>query len=247
MKRVLVSSGVTTPGPKPRNEAGVSVQRSSHARPQTSTQLDEQCLLYADVVHKQANNSNGNNNSSSNNSISTTAASRGVQQGGGLVAHLQFGSPSVCEYSLAVSALFSLIYSLAMVGVYLYGFRRERKNKDTDLGQVWFLVHGVVEVGVVVLMLVSACTVSHGFTTLCTHIADAPLPGYQLDSCSDAQDFQWANYDISNFYVCLSVATAGSWFQCLFWLLQAVFGTWKLWRLNMLPVLPDWLKPGSSG
>ncbi|XP_076464061.1 transmembrane protein 179B-like [Babylonia areolata] len=191
------------------------------------TQLDQQCLLYADVVHELQN-------------VSAGALPRGSFR-------FRFGPPSVCEYSLAVSALFSLLYPLVMIGVHVFAFLREKRNKDTDLGQVWFLVHGVVEVVVVVLVLVSACTISHGFTSLCSDITDVQILSRQLDKCSDAQQYKWGDYDVSNFYVCLSVATAGSWFQFVFWLLQAAFVMWKLWRLNMLPVCPDWMKPGSSG
>ena len=50
-----------------------------------------------------------------------------------------------------------------------------------DLGQVLFLVHGLVEVVVMVLMLVSACTISHGFTSLCSDITDTKLSAYQVE------------------------------------------------------------------
>ena len=51
----------------------------------------------------------------------------------------------------------------------------------TDLGQVLFLVHGLVEVVVTVLMLVSACTISHGFTSLCSDITDTKLSAFQVE------------------------------------------------------------------
>ena len=50
-----------------------------------------------------------------------------------------------------------------------------------DLGQVLFLVHGLVEVVVMVLMLVSACTISHGFSSLCSDITDTKLSAYQVE------------------------------------------------------------------
>ncbi|KAK7104948.1 transmembrane protein 179-like [Littorina saxatilis] len=188
------------------------------------TEFDDNCLLYSEVHYELFNKS----------------------VGGMVVWRMKFGPQSVCQYNLAVSAIFSLIYALVMVLGYIFLYIRDREKNEIDLGQIAFLVHGVLEVVVVVLMLVSACTISHGFTTLCDQFTDTGLRGYTVDSCSHVQTHNWRGYDATNFFVCLAVATAGSWFQFIFWLLQTVFVLWKLWRLNMLPVLPEWMKRGSS-
>nr|KAG5712004.1 hypothetical protein BaRGS_026445 [Batillaria attramentaria] len=188
------------------------------------TNFDNNCLLYADVAYEYDNTSHPY-----------------------VYFKIRFGPASVCEYSLGLSALFSLIYPLAMIGGYLFIYVKDKGENKRDLAQLAFLVHILVEVVVSLFMLVSACTISAGFTDLCDDITNTGVAQYRVDSCSDAQNFHdWRGYDGSNFHECLSVATAGSWFQFVFWLLLAVFGVWKLWRLNMLPVLPDWMKPGSS-
>lgn len=193
-----------------------------------NTKFDRKCLLYSDVAYELVNDT-----------ISGKPHS--------VLFKIRFGNSSVCEYNIAISAIFSLIYALAMVVVYIFLYIKERGNKATDLGQTAFLVHGIVEVVVAVMMLVSACTISHGFTMLCSDMTDtSAVPVFTIDRCSVAQNHDWRGYDGSNFYVCLAVATAGSWFQFVFWTLQSAFVVWKLWRLNMLPVLPDCMKPGSS-
>lgn len=193
------------------------------------TKFDRNCLLYADVTYEPYS--------------STTTSTQFV------LFKIQFGPTSVCEYNLGMSALFSLIYALAMIAGYLFIYVKDKGDNKMDLAHVAFLVHIVLEVVVMVMMLVSACTISHGFRELCEDITNpnTNIPNHRVESCTDAQKFHdWRNFDGSNFHDCLACATAGSWFQFVCWLLQAAFGVWKLWRLNMLPVLPAWFKPGSS-
>ncbi|XP_005107154.1 uncharacterized protein LOC101860766 [Aplysia californica] len=178
------------------------------------------CLLYSDVVY--------------NVSVSPDIS----------YFRIRFGEQEVCEYSIAVTSVLCLIYPLVVGGIYFYLYRRDsaetRDENKLDLGHCLFLVHVLLEVAFVLLILVSASMISRGFQHLCESLgAGRDLVPPLLDSCSDAQNFHsWRGYDGSNFYVTLSVATAGSWFLFLSWLLQALLGLWKLWRLNMLPVLP---------
>ena len=73
------------------------------------TKFDQKCLLYSDVVYEYYNNSAGLHSA---------------------VFRVRFGPQSVCEYNLAVSALFSLIYPLVMIGVYIFIYVREKDNKE---------------------------------------------------------------------------------------------------------------------
>lgn len=187
------------------------------------TSFDGNCLLYADFVYEHTNSSQY------------------------VFFKLRFGPSSVCDYSLGLSVLFSLIYALFMIGGYLFIYFKDRRQNKMDLAHMGFLVHVLVEILVSLLVLVSACTISGGFKDLCDDITNTNVPQFQVHSCSDAQNFHdWRGFDGDNFHKCLSVALAGSWFQFVFWLLQTGLGLWKLWRLNMLPVLPDWIKPRSS-
>lgn len=149
---------------------------------------------------------------------------------------IRFGEQEVCEYSIAVSSVFCLIYPIIVGLIYVYLYQRDNNETDEnklDLSHCLFLLHIIAELCVVILMLVSACMISAGFKHLC----DSLLTG--LKSCIEAQEFSdWRGYDGSNFYVSLSVATAGSWLLFVSWLMQGLLGLWKLWRLNMLPVFP---------
>ena len=73
------------------------------------TKFDDKCLLYSDVVYEYYNTSTGPHS---------------------VIFRIRFGPQSVCEYNLAVSALFSLIYSLIMIGVYIFIYFREKNNKE---------------------------------------------------------------------------------------------------------------------
>ncbi|XP_067680389.1 transmembrane protein 179-like [Haliotis asinina] len=149
---------------------------------------------------------------------------------------------SVCDYNIIIAVAFSLIYASVAAGGYVFLYFKQKKNKEVDIARLWFLVHCASEVAVLVLVLVSACTISAGFSHVCQQLMTANAHGINLASCSDAQSFQsWRGYDGSNFHVCLSIATVGSWFSFVFWLLQTLFGGWKLWRLNMI-YFPDQLK-----
>ncbi|PVD26490.1 hypothetical protein C0Q70_14167 [Pomacea canaliculata] len=182
------------------------------------TKFNKNCVLYSDVVYEHYNETNDNN----------------------VYFRIRFGASSVCNYNLAVTAIFSIIYSSAMIAGYIFIYFRDKGDKKIDLAHIAFLIHCLTEMAVALLMLVLACMVSAGFTHLCKGITSGP---YSVPSCSHAEKFKdWRGHDATNFYTCLAVATAGAWFQFVFWLLQGLFGVWKLWRLNMLPVLPDWLK-----
>ncbi|BFZ12300.1 hypothetical protein BsWGS_15339 [Bradybaena similaris] len=153
---------------------------------------------------------------------------------------IEFGEQEVCEYSIAVSSVFCLIYPLLFAVVYFFMYRRDnaetRDENKLDLAQGLFLLHIMFEMTVVIFMLVSACLITAGYRFICDSLSG---DGHQLSSCMDAENFaSWCGYDGSNFYVSLAVSTAGGW--CLFvsWLMQGLLGMWKLWRLNMLPVLP---------
>ncbi|KAL8608253.1 hypothetical protein ACOMHN_042120 [Nucella lapillus] len=104
----------------------------------------------------------------------------------------------------------------------------------------------VLEVAVVVLMVVSACTVSHGFAVLCDDVTDTGIAIFQVDRCYQAQRHNWRGFDASNFFICLAVATAGCWAQTVLWAFQALLVLKKLWRLHILPSLTDWMKESDS-
>jgi len=172
------------------------------------------CLLYTDFSFPRSNNT-------------SLPAQFSIQE---------FGDQEVCEYSLAVTSVFSLIYPLLAMFMYLHLYRKDaaetREENKTDLGHFLFLTHVLVELVMLVLVLVSGSLVSQGFSHICQSLSDG------LSSCSDAQNSatSWGVYDGSNFYLDLMVATTGSWLVFVCWLLQGMLGVWKLWRLNMLPV-----------
>ncbi|XP_059158590.1 uncharacterized protein LOC131942699 [Physella acuta] len=149
---------------------------------------------------------------------------------------IRFGEQEVCEYSIAVSSVFCLIYPIAAALIYFYLYRRDNAERDEnklDLSHCLFLIHIAVEFAVVILMLVSASMISAGFMHFCQSVTVG------VGSCIDAQNFSdWRGYDGSNFYEALAVATAGGWLLFVSWMFQGLLGLWKLWRLNVLPVLP---------
>ncbi|KAH9514778.1 hypothetical protein Btru_023622 [Bulinus truncatus] len=154
---------------------------------------------------------------------------------------IRFGEQEVCEYSIAVSSVFCLIYPIIAILIYVYLYRRDNSKTDEnklDMSHGFFIIHVVTELCVAILMLVSAGLISAGFQHICDSLKAAVNLKY-ISSCSDAQNFSdWRNYDGSNFYASLSVATAGSWLLFATWLMQGLLGLWKLWWLNVLPVLP---------
>ncbi|XP_013090195.2 uncharacterized protein LOC106074020 [Biomphalaria glabrata] len=154
---------------------------------------------------------------------------------------IRFGEQEVCEYSLAVSSVFCLIYPVIAVLLYIYLYRRDNSKTDEnklDLSHGLYVIHIITELCVAILILVSAGLITSGFRHICDSL-DAAVTLKLIDSCSGAQSFaDWRNYDGSNFYVSLSVATAGCWLLFVSWLLQSLLGLWKLWWLNVLPVFP---------
>lgn len=184
------------------------------------------CLLYSDISLA---------NSAGNNTTGTSMA-------------ITFGDQEVCEYSIAVSSVFCLIYPLIMGALYFYFHRRDsaetREENKLDLAHFLFWIHIAVEIGVVVLTLVSAAMISRGFMHICEGLVDGGI----IESCMDAEKLtDWKGYDGSNFFISLSVATAGSWLVWTSWVLQGLLGVWKLWRLNMLPALGCCDRHGDSG
>ncbi|XP_076442539.1 uncharacterized protein LOC143281288 [Babylonia areolata] len=193
------------------------------------TKFGRECLLYSDVVYEYFRSPGGRPDS--------------------VLFRVRFGPQSMCQYTVAVSALFSLIFSLVVGAVYAVFFQRERASKEASAvltGQGVMVAQGVVEVVVAVLMLVSACTVSHGFASLCGGVTDTGIAIFQVPRCSEAQRYNWRGFDASNFVVCLAVATAGCWLQFTLWSLQAALELREIWRLHILPSLPDWVKDPDS-
>ncbi|XP_041352963.1 uncharacterized protein LOC121371269 isoform X2 [Gigantopelta aegis] len=150
---------------------------------------------------------------------------------------------SVCHYNLVIAIVFSLVYAGVAIALYIYLYFKARDSESLDIANIYFVIHCVLDVAVAVLVLVAACTISRGFSYVCDQFMNGVNHGINMHSCSDAQRFEnWFNIDASNFHLCLSIAVVGSWLCFLFWLMQAVFGGWKLWRLNMLPTIPEKLK-----
>ncbi|ESO86160.1 hypothetical protein LOTGIDRAFT_167393 [Lottia gigantea] len=189
------------------------------------TTFNERCILYADFKYTTVNKTH--------------------------YFAVNFGESSVCDYDLAVSVIFCMCYPVIGIATYIFLYFREKADKKVDLSHLLFMGNCIVDIIITVLVLVVACTISTGFTHLCNQIMSGTEQGIRLTGCSDAQKFEswrmyhdstYTVYDGTKFHVDLSIATAGSWFAFIFWFLQALFGTWKLWRLNMLPTCPDKFK-----
>ncbi|KAK6182859.1 hypothetical protein SNE40_010448 [Patella caerulea] len=181
------------------------------------TTFNENCLLYSDVNYTTWNN------------VHYFA--------------VKFGSSSICDYDLAVAVIFCIFYPAILIAANIFLFFREKADKKVDLSHFLFVGNCILDVVITILVLVMACTISAGFTYLCDQLMAGQSQGMPISSCSDAQKFEnWRELDGSNFHLDLSIATAGSWITFIFWFLQAFFGMWKLWRLNMLPTVPEKFK-----
>ncbi|KAL8608256.1 hypothetical protein ACOMHN_042123 [Nucella lapillus] len=73
------------------------------------TKFSSECLLYSDVVYEYFRANGGRPDM--------------------VLFRIRFGPQSVCQYTVAVTALFSFIYALIMFLIYLLSFRKEEANK----------------------------------------------------------------------------------------------------------------------
>ncbi|XP_046576474.1 transmembrane protein 179B-like isoform X1 [Haliotis rubra] len=145
-----------------------------------------------------------------------------------------YGSASTCNYSIAIAVIFCLLCPIAVVVLTVLTFIGIVKDKLMQFAELPFLIQVIADGVAFFFVLISACTISVGFKTLCDSIVggtnipcskEAVIPGHDKSK----NDF---------FYENLSAAEGGAWAAVILWLVQFIGGLFVLWRNGRLPCLP---------
>ncbi|XP_067680028.1 transmembrane protein 179B-like [Haliotis asinina] len=142
-----------------------------------------------------------------------------------------FGSASTCNYSIAVAVIFCLLCPIAVIVLTVLTFIGIVKDKLIQFAELPFLIQVIADGVAFFFVLISACTISVGFKTLCDSIGGR--------SCSEAAVFPIHDKSKKDFfYSNLAAAEGGAWTAAILWLVQLIGGLFVLWRNGRLPCLP---------
>ncbi|KAK3605492.1 hypothetical protein CHS0354_004044 [Potamilus streckersoni] len=138
-----------------------------------------------------------------------------------------------CSFPIYLSVFVCIFYGLA-VGIY-NGFALYKSTKDPTIGsQMWVMPFTLVNSLVTVVMLVSSCMISIGFSTFCDSVKA------RGDSCNKFENTKWTNrednteFDSGPYFKYLTVAQTASWTSFLIWVCQVALGILRLVRNRRL-------------
>ncbi|XP_071079430.1 transmembrane protein 179B-like [Haliotis cracherodii] len=149
-----------------------------------------------------------------------------------------YGSVSICNYSIAIAVIFCLLCPIAVIVLTVLTFIGILKDKIIQFAELPFLIQVIADGVAFFLVLISACTISVGFKTLCDSLVGSTDVSCSVAAVIPIHDKTEKDYFHGN----LSAAEGGAWTAVIVWLVQLIGGLFVLWRngrLTCLPCLPS--------
>ncbi|OWF43356.1 Transmembrane protein 179B [Mizuhopecten yessoensis] len=136
-----------------------------------------------------------------------------------------------CNFSIYLSVLGGIFYSLFLLAYNAYALHKSRSNHNVGL-EMWVLPFILLNSVMTILVLISSCIITVGFNAFC----DGITKGRYSNNCPDAQNGEWTrqgtdvHFNVGNFYELLTVAKIASWVAFLLWLGQVALGILRFIR-----------------
>ncbi|KAL3872622.1 hypothetical protein ACJMK2_035837 [Sinanodonta woodiana] len=134
-----------------------------------------------------------------------------------------------CSFAIYLSVFACIFYGLGL-GIY-NGYALYKSTKDPTIGsQMWVMPFILMNSLVTLVMLVSSCMISVGFSSFCNGIKK------NGNRCDLFENTKWKNlkdnseFDSGNYFKFLTVAQIASWTSFLIWLCQVALGIMRLIR-----------------
>ncbi|XP_021367948.1 transmembrane protein 179B-like isoform X2 [Mizuhopecten yessoensis] len=95
-----------------------------------------------------------------------------------------------CNFSIYLSVLGGIFYSLFLLAYNAYALHKSRSNHNVGL-EMWVLPFILLNSVMTILVLISSCIITVGFNAFC----DGITKGRYSNNCPDAQNGEWTRQD----------------------------------------------------